>query len=130
MADAFLDTNVLLYLLTIGPKEQRARELYPFARSLSVQVLNEFASVARRKQALDWPEIRQTLNGFSSDFHIEPLTTATHVLAVEVAMRHQLNIYDGTIIAAALLAGCDTLYSEDMQHGLRIGGLTILNPFI
>ena len=45
-------------------------------------------------------------------------------------MRHGLRIYDSLIIAAALEAGCDTLYSEDMQHGQVIEGIRIENPFL
>jgi predicted nucleic acid-binding protein len=61
---------------------------------------------------------------------VVPLTIETHELALEMAFRHQLGIYDGMIVAAALLADCDTLYSEDMHDGLLVDGrLTIVNPF-
>ena len=58
-----------------------------------------------------------------------PLTETTHELGLVLAERHVLNVYDGMIVAAAQLAGCETLYSEDMHDGLVIDQLTIRNPF-
>ena len=59
-----------------------------------------------------------------------PLTAVTHETALELARDHGLAFYDALIVAAAIEAGCDTLFSEDMQHGRVIGGLTIVNPFL
>jgi predicted nucleic acid-binding protein len=128
--DAFFDTNVLLYLLTPDAKADQAEALITTGGVISVQVLNEFVSVARRKHALAWDEINDLLAGFRSQLQIEPLTVAVHERAVEIAEVHRLNIYDAAILAAAEQAGCNLLHSEDMQHGQRIGGLTIHNPFI
>ena len=96
---------------------------------ISVQVLNEFVSVVRRKYSLSWDEIRELLVGFRSRLRVEPLTAAIQERAVEIAEAYRLDIYDANILAAAELAGCRTVYSEDMQHGQRVGGLTIQNPF-
>jgi predicted nucleic acid-binding protein len=61
---------------------------------------------------------------------VEPLGLDTHDEGLRIAARYQLSIYDGLIVGAALLADCKTLWSEDMQDGLRIDGrLTIRNPF-
>jgi predicted nucleic acid-binding protein len=57
------------------------------------------------------------------------MTIETHDRGLELAERYQLNVYDGTIVAAAQLAGCKILYSEDMHDGLVIGGLTLRNPY-
>jgi predicted nucleic acid-binding protein len=59
-----------------------------------------------------------------------PLTLDLHVAARTLAQAHRLSFYDAQIVAAALEAGCDTLYSEDMQHGQAIGALRIQNPFL
>ncbi len=95
-----------------------------------MQVLNEFVSVARRKLRLDWKQIRRLLNSVQT-FCGPPqaLTMETHSLALAIAEQYGFHIYDASIIACALLAGCNTLYSEDMQDGQRIGSLTIRNPF-
>jgi predicted nucleic acid-binding protein len=57
------------------------------------------------------------------------LTVETHALAVQIAEEAMIDIYDANIVAAAELAGCDTLYTEDLNAGQRIGGVTIRNPF-
>ncbi len=57
------------------------------------------------------------------------MTTATHVAAINIARRYGYHIYDALIIAAALQSSCRILYSEDMQDGQVIDGLTICNPF-
>lgn len=59
-----------------------------------------------------------------------PITLETHVAAVTLAREHRLSFYDALIVAAALEAGCDTLFSEDLQHGRTIGPLRIRNPFV
>ena len=128
--DAFLDTNILIYLLAPeSPKVRASRDVVASGGVISVQVLNEFARVAQRKHSLEWPEIELYLSGFRQSFRVEPLTVATQSRAVDIARAHRFGIYDANILAAAELAGCRIVYSEDMQHGQRVGGLTILNPF-
>ncbi|WP_309605801.1 PIN domain-containing protein [Phenylobacterium sp.] len=128
--DAFLDTNILIYLLASeSPKVRVSRDVVASGGVISVQVLNEFARVAQRKHSLEWPEIELYLSGFRQSFRVEPLTVATQSRAVDIARAHRFGIYDANILAAAELAGCRIVYSEDMQHGQRVGGLTILNPF-
>lgn len=127
---AFLDTNVLVYMLSSTPaKAARARELAGDDTVISVQVLNEFALVARRKHAMDWDDLETTLDEFRAWLRVESLTPASQARAMQIARRYQLRIYDANIIAAAEQAGCDVVYSEDMQDGQVIGGLTIRNAF-
>ncbi|WP_397423411.1 PIN domain-containing protein [Phenylobacterium sp.] len=130
MTDAFLDTNVLIYLLTDDPKNARAFELARSDAVISVQVLNEFTSVARRKHALSWDDVARAVAGFRAYLQVEPVTVDVHERALEIARRHRFSIYDACIIAVAEKAGCRTLYTEDMQHGQVIGGVTIRNPFL
>ena len=61
---------------------------------------------------------------------ISPITSATHAAAVALARDHSLAFYDALILAAAIEAGCETLYSEDFQHGRRFGDLMVVNPFL
>ena len=127
----FFDTNIPLYLLSNdAAKAQRAEDLLATGGSISVQVLNEFVAAARRKQAAPWPRIAETLATLKLVCKVEPLTLATHEKAVLLAQRYGIPIYDATIAASALLAGCVTLYSEDFQHGQVIEGTTICNPFV
>lgn len=127
----FFDTNIALYLLSADQaKADRAEELLAEGGIISVQVLNEFAAVASRKLGMSWPEIREVLDQVRAVSIIEPMSVETHERGLLVAERYGLSLYDALIVAAALLSGCSTLYSEDMQHGQIIEGqLTICNPF-
>ena len=128
---AFFDTNILVYAQQTGGKADRARELFSGGGKLSVQVLNEFAAVSRRKQRLDWSAIAEAIDDVLTV--VDPplaLTHDMHTAAREFAEEHGISFYDALIVASAIEAGCDILYSEDMQHGRRIGGLAIVNPFL
>ena len=127
----FFDTNVVLYLLSADTaKADRAEELLALGGTISVQVLNEFAAVASRKLRMSWTEIREVLAQVRAVCAVEPLTLETHERALRIAVRYRLSIYDALIVAAALLAKCQTLHSEDMQDGQLVERqLTIRNPF-
>ena len=131
-AKPFLDTNVVLYAFREGDsRSQEAEALLGKGGLISVQVLNEFAAVARRKLNKSWEEIRRAL-GILRVFCPEPtpLTVKTHEAAFEIAERYKYSIYDSLIIAAALETGCKVLYSEDLEDGQVIeNSLTIRNPF-
>ncbi|QXP84280.1 PIN domain-containing protein [Methylococcus sp. ANG] len=129
--NAFIDTNVLLYFLSDDTdKADRAEAIVRNGGRISVQVLNEMASVARRKLAMPWEEINEVLTLIRTLCPVEPITVATHDRGRWIAERYGLSVYDAMILAAALLAGCETLYSEDMQGGQLIEGrLRIHNPF-
>jgi predicted nucleic acid-binding protein len=129
---AFLDTNVLIYALSENdPRCLRAEELLTAGGVLSVQVLNEFASVARKKLSMSWAEIAEAIEAFLVLCPtVLPITVELHGAARDIAEKRGYGIYDGLVIAAALEAGCSVLYSEDLQDGQRMGDhLTIRNPF-
>jgi predicted nucleic acid-binding protein len=99
-------------------------------RRVTARVLNEFTNVLRRKQKQDWAVIEAAVQSVRFRFsNIVPLTADTHAAALALARDHALAFYDALIVAAAIEAGCDTLYSEDLQHGRSIGRLAIVNPF-
>ena len=127
----FFDTNILLYLLSADTaKADRAEALLAEGGTVSVQVLNEFVAVASRKLRMSWSEIREALAQIRAVCSVEPISVETQDRALSVAERYGLSIYDALIIAAALLAKCKTLHSEDMQDGQVIERqLTIRNPF-
>jgi predicted nucleic acid-binding protein len=128
---AFFDTNILVYTATSDPKKQLAADCLGRGGVASVQVLNEFVHVARRKLRHDWPQIEFALGlSRASLDDVVPVTLNTHAAAVLLAREHGLAFYDALIVAAAIEAGCDTLFTEDMQHGRAIGGLSIVNPFL
>ena len=128
---AFIDSNILLYLLSAdADKADRAEAIVRSRGLVSVQVLNEIANVARRKLAMSWVEINEVLALIRAICATEPLTIETHDRGRLVAERYGISVYDAMIVAAALLAGCKTLYSEDLQDGLLIDHqLHICNPF-
>lgn len=130
-AERFFDTNVLLYLLSAeDAKADRAEAALGAGGVLSVQVLNEFASVASRKLGLSIGEIREVLAAIRSVCTVVPLGEETHDLGLQLAERYALAVYDAMIVASALLAGCKTILSEDMQSGQVLEGrLEIRNPF-
>lgn len=132
MAKSFLDTNILLYLLSSDlTKADAAEALLSRGGVISVQVLNEFASVASRKLGMRYGEIREVLQTVRELCVTEPLTPQTHDLALQVAERYGFSVYDALIVAAAMLAECAVLYSEDLQDGQNIDGrLVVRNPFV
>ena len=130
-ADCFFDSNVLLYLLSVDEsKANRSEALLGEGGHISVQVLNECAAIATRKLSLSLPEVREFLAPIRSLCRVHSLTAETHDLGIELAGRFRVSFYDAMIMSSALLAGCKTLFSEDMQHRQVINeSLTILNPY-
>lgn len=127
----FLDTSVLIYLLVKDdPRAEMAELLLTAGGYISVQVLNEFAAVARRKFKLTYPQIEQALADIQV-FCEAPLLISVdiHRAGLKIAARYGLQIYDSMMVAAAQECECATLLSEEMQHGQKIGGLRIRNPF-
>ncbi len=130
-AKPFLDTNIIVYAFTSNdPRSERADALVKAGGTISVQVLNEFVSVLRRKQRRDWDEIDDALGVLKVLLDPPyPVTVEIHEAAIGVARHYGFSIYDSLIVAAALRAHCSKLYSEDLQHGQTIERLTIRNPF-
>jgi predicted nucleic acid-binding protein len=131
MPGSFFDSNVLLYLASGDTKKADMAEAAVAAGgAISVQVLNEIANVARRKMHLSWANTHDFLGMLRGLLTVHPLTIETHEAGLMLAERYRLSVYDAMIVASALQAGCDTLWSEDMQDSVAIGkGLRIANPF-
>jgi predicted nucleic acid-binding protein len=131
MSKVFLDSNVALYLLSSDSvKASRAEGLMAKGGVISVQVLNEVANVTRRNLRMSWDETGDVLDAIRAVCTTEPLTEETHDIGRRVSERYGLSVYDSMIVAAALLAECNVLYSEDMQNGLVIDQtLRVVNPF-
>ncbi|WP_026608666.1 PIN domain-containing protein [Methylocaldum szegediense] len=128
---SFFDTNVLLYLLSGDEvKADRAEAVVSQGGVISIQVLNEFVSIGVRKLGMSYAEIRDVLTPIRLICRIEPLSLETHDLGLQVAERYGFSMYDALTVASALLAGCDVLYTEDLQNGQLIEErLEVRNPF-
>ena len=130
MPGSFFDNNVLLYLVSDDAAKADRAEAAVAGGAISVQVLNEIANVARRKMRMSWSDTHALLTLVRGLLAVHPVTIETHETGLALAERYGLSTYDAMIAAAALGAGCDTLWSEDMQHGMALtGGLRIINPF-
>jgi predicted nucleic acid-binding protein len=130
-AKAFLDTNIIVYAFTANdPRSEKAEALLAAGGVISVQVLNEFVNVSRRKNRRDWGEIQDALSVLRTLLDPpQPLTIEVHEAAIGIARDYGFHFYDSLIVAAALRAGCSFLYSEDLHHRQTIERLTIHNPF-
>ena len=128
---AFFDTNILIYTVSQDHRKQKASDILQSGGAISAQVLNEFTHTTRKKLGCGWSTIELALSGFRQIFDdIRPLTAETHAAAFALARAHAFSFYDALIISSALEAGCDTLFTEDMQNGRKIKTLTIRNPFL
>ena len=130
MSKPFLDSNIVLYLLSgNAAKAERVQALLEAGAVISVQVLNEVTSVCLRKLKMPWQEVDALLLAVKAACEVLPLTVGSHEKAIELAKRFQLSFYDANIVACALLSGTPVLLSEDMHSGLLIDGLLIQSPF-
>ncbi len=127
----FFDTNVLIYAFAENdPRTGIAEALLAGGGVTGVQALNEFVTVAALKLAMPWEEVLEALRVLRVLCPSPvPVTVHTHEAALRIMGQFRYHIYDSLVIAAALEARCQTLFSEDMQDGQTIGGLTIRNPF-
>lgn len=134
----FLDTNILVYTFdaTAPAKQQIARQLVSSALHskqgiISYQVVQEFLNVATRKFS---PPLTPTDANIYLEKVLTPLCElfpcmSYYAKALELSDRWGFSLYDSLIITASLETGCEILYTEDLQHGQKIHGLTIMNPF-
>lgn len=131
-SDQFLDTNILVYAHSQGDHRATvARRLLVEGGVVGVQVLNEFASIARAKLTFTWPEVEEAIEKIVVLCPSpRPLTVETHLEALRISKRYGFSIWEGLIVAAANQARCSTLLTEDLQHGQIIEGLRIENPFL
>jgi predicted nucleic acid-binding protein len=131
-AKVFIDTNIVIYSLgQSSAKATLAAPLFAQRPTISTQVLTETANVTLKKLALPLADTAKLLAMLEATCHVEIVTPATIQRALNIVARYNFSWFDSLIIAAALDAECDTLYTEDLQHGQVIEGkLTVINPFI
>lgn len=128
----FLDTNILVYALSEEPKAEVAQSIMIEPFIVSVQALNEFANVGRKKLKLSWKRIEEAIDDISATASaIIVLDKQATMAALKLVQRYNLAFYDALMLATALNANCSRYYSEDLQHGLLVdGSLTVINPFL
>lgn len=134
--ESFLDTNVFVYLFdeTDRSKRERAERLVHWALKhetgcISFQVVQETLNVMTRKLKVPPDTARQLLNRILMPLCRVFPTQALYQSTLDLQTRYRLSFYDSLIVAAAIEAGCRTLYTEDLQHGQQISGVIITNPF-
>ena len=131
-----VDTNVLLYSISTANDERRKREVAREILSgthnvLSVQVLQEFyvqSTRATRKDSIGH-DLAVGLVRTWMRFHVQAVTVEVMGLALELRAQHGWSYWDAAVVASGVVAGCDTLLTEDLHHGQVVMGLTIVNPF-
>ncbi len=135
----FLDTNILIYALDeANPAKQQiaaqlVREAIVSGRGIiSIQVVQEFLNVARSKfkQPMTIEQCRGHILNVLGPLCAQFPSMSTIDSALLLVEETGYHFYDALIVTAAIESGCHTLYSEDLQHGRKIGTLTILNPFV
>ncbi len=134
---AFIDTNVLIYWVDDSTRADVVERLLAQQAVISVQVLNEFANVLRKKRAMPLPDVEALCTTLIDTCDVLDLSVRTHQTALALMARYQLSVYDANIVAAAALSDCAVLYTEDMQDGLNLklpgsagtNSLVIRNPF-
>ena len=127
-----VDSNIAVYAFAdAGRKAKIAADAIGRADFVSVQVLNEFASVASRKQGRSWTEIASKVADIRAAVgRVVSVEASANVDAIGIAERYRLSFYDALMLAVALAGGARTIFSEDMQHGLVIDDtLRIVDPF-
>jgi len=131
-AKVFIDTNIVIYAL--GPASDKASVVAPLLvgrPTISTQVLTEVTNVVSKRLAMPFAEIRRLLTKLEALCQVELINAKTIHSGLDVMERYRFSWFDSLIIAAALEAGCETLFTEDLQHGQVIENrLTIFNPFL
>ncbi|MEI6065730.1 MAG: PIN domain-containing protein [Methylococcaceae bacterium] len=131
IARVFADTNLFIYAESQDPdKAARAIEIIQNSQVISTQVINETVSVLIRKHKFLLSEAHEIKESLLDLCEVVAVDTSTLRKAIDLAKRYSLSHWDSLIVAAALLANCEKLYSEDMQHGQVFDDqLTVVNPF-
>ncbi len=131
---SFIASNVLIYWTDDSTRADVVEKLLAADASISNPVLNEFTNVLFQKRALPIKQIRKWCDTLLEVCEVHELSVKTHSLALQLMSKYKLSFYDANIVSSAGLAGCDVLYSEDMQDGLVVRfpdktSLSIRNPF-
>jgi predicted nucleic acid-binding protein len=130
----FVDTNIWLYAFVESgepAKSARARALlHRTDIAISSQVVNEVCVNLIKKARFPEPDVRKLVTTFHRRYRVVAVDMTVQLEASMLRETHSLSFWDSLIIASALAADADVLYSEDMQHGLEVAGMRIINPLV
>lgn len=128
----FADTNVVVYAFAKDDTKIAVAEgILEKQPTISVQVISEFLNVCRIKLGMDIPTRHKLAQELIAGCNVVALEPRVVEKAMQVEVQGQISYWDALIVAAALLSGCDTLYTEDLEHGRTFDGqLTVVNPFV
>ena len=131
---SFIDSNLLVYYSSDkGEKLTVLKKLFHTAseKIISLQTLNEFANVCFKKHLLEPEEIKNAAEAYMNAFGLVHQNADTLLHAIKLKQKYHYSYFDSLVIATALEANCNVLYSEDLQHKQKIEHkLQIINPFI
>ena len=133
MSRIALDSNILIYNHSLDYENKRliARNFFKEKPVVSSQVISEYLNVMRRNFKMQKLELMQLCSLWLEKCSVQPIMLSTIKLTQDLVVKYDFQVFDGIVIAAALEADCDILYSEDMQDGQIIENrLKILNPFV
>ena len=130
-----LDTNILVYAVDRDAGERHRQSLELVGRAaqrdcvLTLQALAEFFHATTRKNLLEPSDAGQFVRDWLEVFEVTSVDSTALVDAINAVDEHRLSFWDAMLWATARQAGCSTVFSEDMQHGRRLGGVELVNPF-
>ena len=134
-AKAFVDNNIWLYSLIQNGDDNRHLRAADLLLQLDCPVINsqvirETCSNLIKKSLMSEEQVRILIQGWYQGCKVIHSNASQHLLASHLRGSYSFSYWDSLVVAAALDAGCTTLFSEDMQHGQKVeSGLTIINPF-
>jgi len=131
-AKPFLDTNIFLYAFSANEpdKQKIAKELILLNAVISIQVINETSVNLIKKFKLSEEDVQGFIKSSYARYQLSSIDREVFLEASMLRKKYHFSYYDSIIVASALGAGCDILYSEDMQHNLIVNNsLKIINPF-
>ena len=132
MTAVFADTNIVVYAYAKDPQKSLVAEaILVAAPVISTQVVSEFLNVARTKMGLDLATRHRVAQDLLYSCTVVPLDAQVVTQAMVIEAKYRVSYWDALVVAAALAAGCDTLYTEDLQKGQVFEGrLAVKNPFV
>jgi len=128
----FCDSNLLLYTFDCkdAKKQHIAKDIVlKYHNIISTQVINEVSNNLLKKFSFSNMQVKQFIDSCYKRYEVVSISKETFINACELRERYNLSYYDSLIVSSALEAKSTLLYSEDMQHQLKINKLTIINPF-
>lgn len=129
-----LDSNILVYAelepeTPKGAMAQRVIEMTAARGVIAAQAMLEFVAVVRRRRIESLPSATAKVDAWSMVFEVAPTTNLVAAAALTLVRVHRFQVWDAVIWSAARAAGATLFVSEDLQDGLVLDGMRVVNPF-